>query len=107
VGQNKDPFSLVRCTNGGCSYTPCLSHETESGKVSDDEGESASKSEGRDVLKEDQLGLNVANNRGDGRPDPPLVLDAYAVAGGAPRLAGETGSDNIHVSTPTSPLEGE
>lgn len=59
-----------------------------------------------DVLQEDVTRSNVAKDPDDVRPDPPLVLDAAPLAGGAVRLAGETGSDEIHAATPRATVEG-
>jgi hypothetical protein len=97
----------VRRTGIGCAYKRCLRIETEPGKGSEDEGESASKSEGRDVFQEDETGSNVANNSSDVVPDPADVGDAPAGASGGPGLTRETGRDNIHVSTPASAIEGD
>ena len=41
------------------------------------------------------------------RPEPSGVFGAEASAGDADGGTGETGSDNIHASTPGSPVEGD
>lgn len=74
-------------------------------QIPEDGGKSSS-NKPRHVLQEDNSGLHLANDLGDGRPDPPLVLLALPLAGGAPRLARESRSDEIHDSTPRATVEG-
>lgn len=88
-------------------YTLPFDIETETGKVSEDEGESASNSEGRDVFKEHEVGSYVANNSRDVRPEPAIIVNPAAGAGRAPRLAGEASRDEIHATTPASAVEAE
>jgi hypothetical protein len=107
----------VRRADIGCSKIDDLRMEMQVGKVSEDERESASKSEGRDVFKEEETGSkiairsrppeDVADDLLDGRPDPSLVVDAAAFASGAPRLTREASSKEIHASTPASAVEGK
>jgi hypothetical protein len=62
----------------------------------------------RDVLQEDgSSGPSVANDAGDGRPEPSFVVGLLSLSGGAPGLAGEPRRDEIHRSTPRSSVEGE
>jgi hypothetical protein len=68
--------------------------------------EPSSGNKSRDVLEKDPSRLNIANDADNERPDPPLVLGALPLSGGAPRLAREARSDAIHDSTPRAAVEG-
>lgn len=58
------------------------------------------------VLQDDVSGSHVSDDSSDIGPYPPFVVESAPLAGGAERLAGETGSDDIHSSTPRSAVEG-
>ena len=51
------------------------------------------------------MGSNLANDAEDVGPEVPLVLYSEHVSGNAEGLTGETGRDEIHASTPGSPVE--
>jgi hypothetical protein len=59
-----------------------------------------------DVFDESEPGVGLANDSQDVRPQPARVVDAAAVARNGCRLAWETGSDEIHASTPRAAIEG-
>jgi hypothetical protein len=79
--------------------------EPERGQVAKNVSESASK-EPWDVLQEHDAGSHITNDGGDSGPEPALVLGATASAGDGPRLARESGRDEIHDSTPACAVEG-
>ena len=53
-----------------------------------------------------KLGLDLANDPGDLRPQPALVFDAATGACETRRLAGEAGRDDIHAAMPPAAIEG-
>ena len=57
------------------------------------------------VLQEDEAGSNLANDSCDRRPEPAIIGDASAAAGGRPGLARESGSDDAHTSKQRSTIE--
>lgn len=59
-----------------------------------------------DLLNEDNGRPNGFENGPDERPEPAVVLDPLALAGGAERRARETRRDDIHDSTPRLAVEG-
>jgi hypothetical protein len=62
----------------------------------------------RDILQEDgSSGSNVANDAGDDGPEPSVVVGLLAGSSGAPWLAREARSDDIHEAAPLSASEGE
>jgi hypothetical protein len=107
VGQDEDALPFVAGTHVGCAHTDPLRIEPEVGQVAENKGQSASGNKGRHVFQEHEVGSNFAQALDDVRPDPSLVLDAVAFAGGAPGLTRESSRDAIHASTPASAVEGE
>lgn len=59
-----------------------------------------------DVLQEAVAGSNVTDDPGDFGPEPAVIVSSGALSGGAEGLAGETGSDEIHLAAPRSAVEG-
>lgn len=59
-----------------------------------------------DVLQEDEAGSHVANDAGDRRPDPPVVVEAAHISGEAERLARESRSEDVHHSAKACAVEG-
>jgi len=59
-----------------------------------------------DVLQHDPSGSKVTENPGDRGPEPAVIINTAPFAGGAERLAGESGSDEIHFITPRCAIEG-
>ncbi len=97
----------MRCADVGCSKQIPLRIEPEPGKVSEHDGQSSSKSEGRDVFKEHEVGSYLANAVGQCRPDPAVVVCPGVGSGHAPRLTREASDDDIHEATPASAVEGD
>lgn len=58
------------------------------------------------ILQEYVSWFHLANDPGDVTPYPSLVLCSLVYPGIAPGLAGETGRDDIHSSTPRAAIEG-
>lgn len=108
VGQREDPESvtLVARTNPIRADRTPLRIEPEGGKVSEDVGESSTRSESWDIFQEHDAGSYLANDAGDGGPDPAIISDSASFAGKAPRLTREAGRDEIHAATPRSAVEG-
>jgi hypothetical protein len=59
-----------------------------------------------DVLQEDELGLTIADDAGDVRPEVARVVGSSLPSGDAERLAWVAGSDEIHDATKLSTVEG-
>ena len=95
----------MRGANGGRGETAPLRIEPELGKVGEDVREPGPNKSG-DVLQEDVARSHVSDDPGNVWPDPSLVIDTSTFAGGAEWLAGETGSDDIHSSTPRCAVKG-
>lgn len=90
VGQDPEALPAVGCANGGCAETRPFDSEPESGKVPHNDSESG-RDQGRDVLEERQSRRDLAEDPGDRRPDPPLVVEAPAGAGVGEGLAVDRG----------------
>ena len=104
---NEDALAAVRGANfGRCQHCPFRS-EPEAGQVSENGVHASARKKSAHVFEHHDPRTRVANDSDDGGPDPPLVVDAFAFAGDAVRLAGETGNDAIHAATPASSVEGE
>ena len=58
------------------------------------------------VLQHDVSGSNLTNDPGDGWPEPTFIVSSGALARGGEGLAGKSGSDEIHASTPRCTVEG-
>jgi hypothetical protein len=67
---------------------------------------STSSKEAWHVFQVDEPGSHLANHARDLGPQPSLVLGAELLPGDAPRLAGETGRDEIHATAPRATIEG-
>lgn len=105
-GQDEQAFALMRGADiGGGEQIP-LRIEPALGQIAKNEGQSASGNKGRHIFQEDECGSYFANTLEESRPDPALVLDAAAGAGGTPRRARKAGCDEIHLSTPASASKG-
>lgn len=94
-GEDEQSGTLVRGTDIGCSYNLPARIEPEGGKVAENGGESPSKVTAY-VLQHKEVGSKLAKGNGDVRPDVPLILNSFALAGGAERLARIAGADDIH-----------
>ena len=59
-----------------------------------------------DVLQEHCSRSHVTDDPSDGRPQPPVIVNTFALTCSGERLARETGSDEIHSATPRAAVEG-
>jgi hypothetical protein len=96
---------MWRTDVGGGKQVP-LSIEPETGKVLEDVSK-AVLDEPWDVLKEHEAGLDVADEAGDVRPEPPVILDAELLPGDTEGLTWEARTDEIHCATPLRAWEGD
>jgi hypothetical protein len=74
-------------------------------KASDDVGESQ-REVALDVFAEDELGLNLVDDSGDGRPKVTRIRIASSLSGLAEGLAGIAGRDDMNSAAPRSAVEG-
>lgn len=93
-GQYVDPLPELRGASIGRREHAPLRIEPHRGQVAENCSKPSSNKEARDVLQEDVAGSHVANDAGDVGPYPSLVVEAPALAGCAPGLAGEAGGDH-------------
>jgi hypothetical protein len=54
--KEEEPFTSVRCTDGGCAYTRPLRIEPEAGKISEDSCKLPSNNDPWDILSEQVSG---------------------------------------------------
>ena len=104
VGQEPEPFALVRGTNGGRGEQTPFRSPPAFGKVGEDVREPLSNKLG-DVLQEQESRFHVTYELPDGRPEPPVIVNTAPLACARERLAGEAGSDEIHAATERSTVE--
>lgn len=106
VGQDEDPIPFVRGAHVARGKMAPLRIEPECGKFLKHSAETTTGNKTGHVLEPNVSGLDLPDDAGDVVPNPPLVLDALALAGERPRLAWEPRSDEIHCATPASAVEG-
>jgi hypothetical protein len=98
-GQKEQTLAAMGCPDLARAEQIPLCVEPERGQVFQHLSEGGSSVDGEesgDVLEEDQSRVNCADNVGDLRPQPAIVLDAAPPASGAGGLAGEPCADEIH-----------
>jgi hypothetical protein len=95
VGNDEDPVTEVRGTNGDSRYAIPFRVIPERGKVLNDSDSPVSK-EPWNVLSEDVAGSKYANGTGELGPEPASVVFAFALAGVADGLAGEASADEVN-----------
>jgi hypothetical protein len=106
VGQEEESVSLVVSSDLVRSQHKPLRIEPERGQISEDDVE-ASNNESCDVLHEDVLRSNLANDASEVSPESAaLALDADPVPGVADVLTREAASDAINEAAPRSAVEG-
>lgn len=105
MGHEPEPLASVRGTNVGRAEQTPLRIEPELGKVGEDVRQPVSNKLG-DVLQHDEARSHVTDDPSDGRPEPPVIVNAAPLASRGERLARETGSDEIHSSTPRCAIKG-
>jgi hypothetical protein len=107
VGQEEEPLPPMRGADLGRAEQSPLRIEPELGQRPTNEVE-ASNNEGSDVLHEDVLGSNLANDPRHLEPESrPLAFEESGpLAGVGDVLAREAANDAIHDATPRSAVEG-
>jgi hypothetical protein len=103
--EDEQPLPLVRCADIGRSEQAPLRIEPELGQRPQNSSETSSRSERWDVLQHDEAGSYFAKHPCDLGPEPPLVVFSELLAGDAPGLTGEAGSDAIHLAAPCRAVE--
>ena len=106
VGVNPQPVPAVRGADGFRRYAVPSNTEPARGQVSEYSAKVSVNKQICDVLQEDELGSNVANRSPDGGPEVSRVVLSGLFPGGRERLTREARGDEIHESTPRSPVEG-
>lgn len=101
VGQDEESLSLMPCSHGSRAEHIPLRIEPAFGQVSEYMSKSGSKQPWH-VLQEDESRSHLANDSRDVGPDPSLVICTLPLSSTAPRLAGESGSDDVHLSSELS-----
>jgi hypothetical protein len=109
VGQNPRPTSPL----GGAAVRRGeqfpFDIEPEGGQGAENDPELSMESRGNEgvaVFQEDESRSHHAQHSFDLGPEPSFVALAFPRTGRAERLAGESGSDEIHASTPRARVEG-
>jgi hypothetical protein len=74
-------------------------------QVSGDLGKAEAEMMG-DVLQEDEIGLDLADDAGDMRPEVPFVSLGPPLPRDGEGLAGITGSEAMNAATPRAAIEG-
>lgn len=107
VGQQPEPFALVRSADFGRSETLPFRIEPEIGQRSENVSEPpTASSEPWHVFHEHEAGSHIANDGDDERPEPPSVVTSGPLPDLGPRLAREPGRDEIHAAAPRATVEG-
>lgn len=60
----------------------------------------------RDVFQQHPSGSHVSDDPADVWPEPAIIVNSCVLPGSGEGLAGETGNDDIHSSTPRCAVEG-
>lgn len=105
MGQKPPPLAVVACANLGRGEQTPFRIEPEVGKVGEDMGEPVL-DHSPDVLQEDEARSNLTEDSDNLGPEPSVIVKSTLRPGGAERLAGETGSDEIHSTAPRATVEG-
>lgn len=105
VGQQPEPFPLVRRANGCRAETTPLRIEPEAGKVGEDVRQTVPNKSG-DVLQHDESRSHASNDPGDVWPEPAVIVNSTLLSCCRERLAWKTGSDEIHSSAPRCAIKG-
>ena len=105
MGQEEESLAFVGEAHAGRGEQTPLRIPPVLGKVGEDGGKPRS-SEAWDVLNEKEGRAALPDDAAHGRPEPPLVGEAAALAGDAEGLAGDAASDEIHDAAPRSAVEG-
>ena len=93
-------------SNGGRGVQTPLRIEPEDGKVGADVRKPSGSHNVGDVLQEDVGGFHVSDDPLCHRPEVSVIVNATPLPGLRERLAGEAGSDEIHLCTPRATVEG-
>jgi hypothetical protein len=109
VGHNPDPITPVRGANGCSGYAVPLRVIPARGQVPEYASHEVSSVRAKQpwyVLQQDDAGSHLANDPPEVGPKIALVVSSGPLAGKTVRLARDAAKDEIHKSTPGSPVEG-
>jgi hypothetical protein len=105
VGQDEDPQPLVRRADFCRREQARRRRVAHAPKLSKDRFE-AEGDVTRHVFKKDPLGLALPDNAGDIRPEVAGIIGSTALSGGAERLAGISGEDDVESAAKGAGIEG-
>jgi len=105
VGHNPDPISLMRRSHFRRRYNLPWCIKPALGKLPENGSVVFVRKETWYVLQQAESGSHFAYDSDGFGPEVSLVLFSLSLAGGTEGLAREARSDNIHASTPGSPVE--
>lgn len=104
-GKDEESLPAVRSADLRRLKQCCRSFVAHAVKASDDLVSSKRQMMG-DVLKKDDCRPDLPDDTFDGRPQVARIVFATLAAGDTERLAGVSGNDAIHASTPRCAIEG-
>lgn len=105
VPQYPDTFPFVRRSNVGRTEQTPFRIEPVTGKVTEDDGQ-RSLDEAPYILQEHEARDHLTDDSVDVRPEPTVIFQSSSKTGITERLAWKAGSDDIHLSTPRTAVEG-
>ena len=105
VGQEPEPFPLVRGANGGCAETTPFRIEPHFGKIGGNDVEPSLRDDLGDVLKEDVSRLNLVDDSTEVRPQVTRIFRSSTLSRRAEGLAWQACSDEIHDAMPRKAVE--
>jgi len=105
VGQSEEPGPEVGCADFARREQARRDVEAQASKVFNDFGKAQIEVAG-DVLEEDPLGVDLANDPIDLGPEVSRISGASSVSGQAEGLAGITGRDEMNAAAPRAAVEG-
>ena len=104
VCQEPESSASMRGTNVGRGEQTPFRIEPEVGKIGEDVREPGPNKSG-DVLQEHASRSHVTDDPSDGRPEPPVIVNAPASTGSRERLARESRRDNLNETPPCRSVE--
>ena len=104
-GEDEEPLSLVGRADLRRREEACRKLVAHADQSAGDFGEAEAEMMG-DILEEDELRLDLANDPGDVRPEVSRVIRAPALACDRERLARIARSDDVHRAAPRAAVEG-
>ena len=104
-GEDEEPLSLVGRTDFRRREEACRKAVAHADQSAGDFGEAEAEMMG-DILEEDEVRVDLADDAGDMRPEVARVVRAPALASDGERLARIARSDDVHRAAPRSAIEG-